>query len=242
MQRNPAPSPTRHRIAVPVNVAVAVALVVALATAVLGLGAVPAGAGAAKAKKPSDLSIAKQAVLTIADFPAGWTQSKHTEAKPSGLASCKATEGVVAKNKKYRAQSPDFQQGDTALAQNTVLVFPKASQATAYLKPYQQTNTAKCLQQGTVKALRKFPGVTVQVQQLDLSSALQAGTIDDAVGYELLAAIPQQGTTVKLFLVAIAVRTGRGVAGFTTQNADAPLPDTDTLINASLSRLKQALA
>jgi hypothetical protein len=226
-------------------IAVTATVAVALAAAL----AVPASAGAstvsakgAKATKPRDSAIAKAALLTLADFPAGWTQSKHKDAKPSGLASCKATEGVVAKNKKYRAESPDFQQGDTSIAQNTVLVFPKASQATAYLKPYQLAAAGKCLQQGTQKALRKISGVTVQVQQLDLSSALQGGNIDDAVGYELLATIPQQGTPLQLVLVAIAVRVGRGVAGFTTQNSAAPLTETDSLINASLGRLKAALA
>jgi hypothetical protein len=206
---------------------------------------VPAAAGAteaAKAAKPSDSAIAKSAVLTLSDFPAGWTQTKHKDAKPTGLASCKATESIVAKNKRYRTESPDFQQGDTSIAQNTVLVFPKASQATAYLKPYQAPSAGKCLQQGTQKLLRKISGVTVQVQPLDLSSALQGGNIDAAVGYELLATIPQQTTPLQLVLVAIAVRIGRGIAGFTTQNSAAPLPETDTLINASLSRLKAALA
>ncbi len=205
-------------------------------------GAATTAANAAKGAKPSDSAIAKAAALTLADFPAGWTQSKHKDAKPSGLASCKATEQIVAKNKKYRAVSPDFQQGDTSVVQNTVLVFPKASQAVAYLKPYQLAGAGKCLQQGTQKLLRKISGATVQIQQLDLSSALQGGTIDDAVGYELLATVPQQPTPLQLVLVAIAVRIGRGVAGFTTQNSATPLAETDTLINACVSRLKAALA
>jgi hypothetical protein len=197
---------------------------------------------AAAAGKASDSSIAKQGVLRITDFPSGWTQSAHKDSKPTGLPSCKGTEQASAKNKKYRAQSPDFAQGDTASAYNAVYVFPKPAQAIAYLRPFQATATTKCLQQGTAKALRKVKGATVQVQQLDLSSAIKAGTIDDAVGYEVLVTVPQQGQQpVPLYLVAVAVRIGRSVTGFTTQNANEVLPDTDNLINASLGRLKTAL-
>ena len=204
---------------------------------VVALAAPAAAAGAA-----SDRSIAKQGVLQITDFPSGWTQSRHKDSKPTGLASCKGTEQATAKNKKYRAQSPDFSQGDTTSAYNIVYVFPKPAQAVAYLRPYQATVTAKCLQQSTEKALRKVKGATVEVQELDLSSQVKAGTVDDAVGYGVLVTVPQQGQQpVKLYLVAVAVRMGRSVAGFTTQNAGDVLPETDTLINASLGRLKTAL-
>src|SRR6476660_5558961 len=103
----------------------AIALVVALAAPAVAAGAA------------SDRSIAKQGVLQISDFNPGWTQSRHQDSKPSGLASCKGTEQAIAKNKKYRAQSPDFAQGDLDLVDNTVYVFPKAAQATAYMRPFQ---------------------------------------------------------------------------------------------------------
>jgi hypothetical protein len=205
-----------------------------------GLDAVTAAAAGAKA---SDAAIARQGLLRLSDFPAGWTQHKHKESKPSGIPACKPTEQVVAKSKKYRSSSPDFAQGELTLAQNTVLVFPKPAQATAYLAPYQLDSAGKCLQQGTEKAFRKVKGTTVDVQQLDLSSAIQAGggTIDDAVGYELRVTAPQPSGNIELFLVAVAIRTGRAVAGYTTENQNQPLADTDSLINASLTRLVKAL-
>lgn len=218
--------------------------VVSLLAVLGGLGAglevTPAAAAAAKA---SDKAIARQGLLRLSDFPAGWTQHKHKESKPTGIAACKATEQVVAKYKKYRTSSPDFAQGELTLAQNTVLVFPKPAQATAYLAPYQADSAGKCLQQGTEKAFRKIKGTTVDVEQLDLSSAIQAGggTVDDAVGYELHVTAPQPSGNIELFLVAIAIRTGHAVAGYTTENQDQPLADTDSLIDASLTRLVTAL-
>jgi hypothetical protein len=220
-------------------VAVFVTLLAVLGGLGGGLGVVTAAAAGAKA---SDAAIAKQGLLRLSDFPAGWTQRRHKDSKPTGIASCKATEQVVAKNKKYKASSPDFAQGELTLAQNTVLVFPKPAQATAYLAPYQSDSAAKCLQQSTEKAFRKVKGTTVDVQQLDLSSAIQAGsgTIDDAVGYELRVTAPQPSGNIQLFLVAVAIRTGRAVAGYTTESQDTPLADTDSLINSSLTRLVKA--
>jgi len=208
-----------------------------------GLAGLDAGTAVAAGAKASDASIARQGLLRLSDFPAGWTQHKHKDSKPTGIAACKATEQVVAKNKKYRSSSPDFAQGELTLAQNTVLVFPKPAQATAYLAPYQADSAGKCLQQGTEKAFRKIKGTTVDVQQLDLSSAIQAGggTVDDAVGYELRVTAPQPSGNIELFFFAIAIRTGRAVAGYTTENQDQPLADTDSLIDASLTRLVTAL-
>jgi hypothetical protein len=219
-----------------------VVTVVSLLAVLGGLGAGLEVAPAAAAKA-SDKAIARQGLLRLSDFPAGWTQHKHKESKPTGIAACKATEQVVAKYKKYRTSSPDFAQGELTLAQNTVLVFPKPAQATAYLAPYQADSAGKCLQQGTEKAFRKIKGTTVDVEQLDLSSAIQAGggTVDDAVGYELRVTAPQPSGNIELFLVAIAIRTGRAVAGYTTENQDQPLADTDSLIDASLTRLVTAL-
>jgi hypothetical protein len=219
---------------------VACALVAALVTA---LAVAPAaGAAGPIAKKPSDAQIAKQGVLRLSDFPAGWKQSKHQQSKPTGIAACKPTELVEARNKQYRAQSPDFAQGDLTTAENSVYVFPKPARAIAYLKPFQAAAAGACLQQGTEKAVKKVSGATVQVQPLDLSSALQGGTIDDAVGYEILATLPQSGAApVQLVLVAVAVRLGRAVVGYTFEEQGQPLSEIDTLINASLTRLQTAL-
>src|SRR5690348_14019339 len=112
------------------------ALLTALATLVTALTVAPASA-APSAKKPTDAAIARQGVLRLSDFPTGWQQKKHKDSKPSGVAACKPTEAVVARNKQYRAQSPDFTQGDAASAENSVYVFPREAQAIAYLKPYQ---------------------------------------------------------------------------------------------------------
>lgn len=201
-----------------------------------------AGAATTAAKKPSDSSIAKQGVLKLSDFPSGWTQSKHQESKPSGVSACKGTDQANAKNRKYKAQSPDFAHGDLTAAENSVYVFPKAAQAIAYLKPYQATSAGTCLQQGVAKAVQKVAGAKVQVQQLDLSTALKAGTLDDAVGYEILATLPQSGgSPVQVVFVVVAVRMGRAVVGYQFEDQNQPLSEIDTLIDATLTRLKAAL-
>jgi hypothetical protein len=202
--------------------------------------AVPAGAAVHSARKPSDAQVARSGLLRLSDFPTGWKQSKHADPRPSGIAACKAAETANAKARKYKAQSPDFSQSAASTAQNTVYVFPKESQAIAYLQNYKGTTAGTCLQQRTQKAVKGIPGATTQVQALDLSSALQSGSLDDAVGYGVGIGIPAS-PPAQLDLVFVATRIGRSVALFSTENQDSVLPETDDLINASLSRLKAAL-
>jgi hypothetical protein len=223
---------------VPVLAAALAALAVLLATPAT---APAAGAAVPSARKPSDAQIARSGLLRLSDFPTGWKRSKHADPEPSGIASCKAAESANAKAKKYKAQSPDFSASSTTSAQNTVYVFPKESQAAAYLQNYKGTVAGTCLQQRTQKAVKGVPGASTQVQALDLSSALQNGALDDAVGYGVGIGIPAN-PPAQLDLVFVATRIGRSVALFSTENQDSVLPETDDLINASLSRLKAALA
>jgi hypothetical protein len=199
-----------------------------------------AGAAVAGAAKPSDAQIARAGLLRRSDFSPGWKLSRHADPKPSGIKSCKVAEQANAKAKKYKAQSPDFSQSSTTSAQNTVYVFPKESQAVAYLENYRGADAGTCLQQRTRKALKKVPGASAQVQELDLSTALQNGFVDDAVGYGAGVSIPAN-PPAQLDLVFVATRIGRSVALFSTENEGSVLPETDDLINASLSRLKAAL-
>jgi hypothetical protein len=221
---------------------ISAAVVVALLAAVVVAPAATAVPGAYAADKNSDSAIAKAGLLQSTDFPAGWTQAKHKDPTPTGIASCKAIEQVQARGKKYRAQSADFGRGQDDLALNAVYVYPTAAQAKAYLRPFEATNAPTCLEQRVRKAVKNVPGATVQVQKLDLSSALQSGTIDDAVGYGFAVGAPDQnGTPQQLDLVGIVVRIGRAAVNFSTQSNGQVLPETDALINASLSRLEQAL-
>jgi hypothetical protein len=216
-------------------------LLVAVVLATLGT-AIAAAPAAPAASQPSDAQIAKAGLLRLSDFPAGWKQSAHKDSKPTGIASCKPTEAATKRNKKYGAQAPDFSDSGTSFAHNTVYVFPKPAQAQGYLKAYQADSAPICLQKSVEKAFAKEKGTEVQVQPLDLSSQLQAGTVDDAVGYELLARVPQSGANpVDVYLVAVAVRTGRGVAGYTFQAQGQPPTEIDSVIDASLTRLQQGL-
>jgi hypothetical protein len=219
----------------------ALVAVLAFTLAVAPASAAPAGGG--RAAKPSDAAIARQGLLRLSDFTStGWTQSKHKASKPSGISACKGTEQVQARNKKYSVQSPDFANGDVTSAQNSVSVFPKPAQAVAYLKPYQAPAARTCLQQGAEKALKKVSGATVETQELDLSSALQGGTVDDAVGFEIVATVPTSGSTpVQIVFVVVGVRIGRAVAGFRFEDQGQPLSEIDSLISASLTRLATAL-
>ncbi len=215
-------------------------LVAVLAVAlVLAVSAAPA---VAKSSAKHDKKIARQGLLTIDDFSTGdWTSSPYKSSK-TGLAECKAIEKASDKNKKYKTDSPDFTDSSTgARAQNTIFMFPKAAQASAFLKTYKSAQAIPCLQATIKKALKGTPGADAAVAPIDLSSAIQPGVIDEALGYAVRVTITDGGSTQVQWLDIIALRSGRTFDGFTTQNADEQLPIIQDLIGASIGRLSQAL-
>src|SRR5581483_8310097 len=205
------------------------------------LAVLPAAGAARAVAHPTDAEIARQGLLRRSDFSSAWKQRPHHDAKPSGIAECKDTERARASGKRYRAQSPDFSRGGTTYAQNSVFVFPKETGAVSFLARFEDASAGTCFRKGTQRALRKVSGATVDIERLDLSSAMQNGLIDDVVGYGIVATVPQRPQPAQLYVVVIAVRIGRSVSAFTIQSPDQVLPETDTLVDAALTRLRKAL-
>ena len=115
------------------------------------------------------------------------------------------------------------------------------------MKSYKAAQAVPCLQASIKKSLSKALGATaaaatdVAVAPIDLSSTIQPGVIDDAVGYAVKVTLPaDQGGQVVWFDV-VAFRSGHAFDGFNTQNTGEQLPEIQNLVGASVGRLAAAL-
>lgn len=203
--------------------------VVIAASAMVGALALPAAA-------KSDRQIAKAASITKSDVGRGWTATEQEPDEPSGIAACEATEEITEASERYEFESPQFEQGDAQVS-NSVYVFPTVKQARTYLEAFQQIETLDCLQEGLDAALAETPGVSTEVEELDVSG----GPANDGVGFLATITIPDGANEVTLIFEAVAFRVGRGITAITTNNVEEPLPITPDLATSSIKRLRKGL-
>ena len=148
----------------------------------------PLAAAGRRGRRPSDKAIARQGLLRLSDFPAGWTQTqaqglqahrhRRVQGDRAGGRQEQEVPGVVTRlrpgrphlAREHRARVPEAGAGDG---------LPRAV-------PGGQRREVHPAGRPRRRSARSS-GTTVDVEQLDLSSAIQAGggTVDDAVGYEL---------------------------------------------------------
>ena len=226
--------------------------VVLLATASAGVSAgVSTGASTA-----GDKSIAKAGVLTADDFAAGWEQErpdpvdKDVDRIAEGIPSCRGYLAVkTAAHKNPRAKSQDFVQGDDEVS-NTVNVFATERAATSALDEVRKPSVERCLQTVFEKVIQasiaEDPATRKQVESVDVEVSrpyvLPVG--DEALAFEIV--ITVLTTTMReatdVYLVQEFVRVDRAIASFNFQATGQPLTDTAGYIDASVGRLRTALA
>jgi hypothetical protein len=192
----------------------------------------------ARAASSDDQQIAEQGLFTADSVPAGWTQKPHTDSPPTNLPPCRATEAGVKKNRKYRVESPDFEQGGTTQAHNTIYAFPTTKQAKAFVKLYKGSGVPNCFK-AIVK--KSFPKAEVTVEPLPASALPNTDLADDSFGFVLKLKDAGASDQDAIYFSALAYRTGRFFDGFTFQNLGSPLPETDSLVADSLQRLTGAI-
>jgi len=205
----------------------------------LGFGSLVAAPTVGAAPTGDDATVAKAALLTGTDFPAGegWGFTAPRSPAPPKQAACQPVEKAKAKYRRYRTRSPEFSRnGGEARADNTVYVLPSADDAKKLLAPYALPTEKTCLLQTTKQGLRDVQGAKVELRRVDTSD------VGPGVGFSVTITAPNSsGGTDTVVLDAVAYRVGRVVAGFTFQSPDEPLDIQQNLVNASLGRIQQAL-
>ena len=225
---------------------------VLLATASAGVSAA-ASAGASTA---GDKSIAKAGVLTADDFSAEWQQErpdpvdKGVDRIAEGIPSCRGYLVVkTAAHKNPRAKSQDFVQGDDEVS-NTVNVFSTERAATGALVDIRKPSIEKCLQTVFEKVIRasiaEDPATRKQIESVDVEVTRPdvPAVGDEALAFEIVITVrtKTEREATDVYLVQEFVRVGRVIASFNFQATGQPLTDTAGYIDASVGRLRTALA
>jgi hypothetical protein len=228
--------------------------VIVMTAALVLLGTASAG-GSAGAIVSGDKAIAQAGVLTADDFSAAWQQErpdpvdKDVDRIADGIPSCRGYLAVkTAAHKNPRAKSQDFVQGDDEVS-NTTNVFSTERAATGALTEVRDPSVERCLRTVFEKVIRaniaEDPATRKQIDSVDVEvTRPDVPTVgDEALAFEIVVTIlTKAGDETDLYLDQEFVRVGRVIASFNFQATGQPLTDTAGYIDASVARLRAALA
>ncbi len=109
----------------------------------------------------ADSTVARRALVTLADLPSGWTQSAgrattaHGAAWSAPMARCVGVRAPVADAQPTRVTSPNFTSGDKTLAvEDSVWVYKTTAQARAQFAALANQKTPGCMNSLAAAALR----------------------------------------------------------------------------------------
>jgi hypothetical protein len=202
-----------------------------------------------------DKAVAKAGVLTAGDFASGWQQERQdpvdidVERIAQGIPSCRGyLELRTAAHKNPRAKSQDFVRGDDEVS-NTVNVFSSERAATGALAEVRKPSVERCLRIVFGKVIRaniaEDPATRKQIESVDVEVGRPdvAAVGDEALALEIVVTVlTKKGDATDLYLDQEFVRVGRAIASFNFQATGQPLADTAGYIDASVGRLRTALA
>jgi hypothetical protein len=222
-------------------------LVVVLALGLLGAAAAPAGAAA-------DTAVAKAGVLTLTDFPSGWTQSPRAKTSDAALdaaaakvKSCAPFAAFTTANRRNpRAESPNFDDAQSNVT-NAVSVYPTTAKAVAAMRMFADRRLPACLRTlftSTFRAeLTRKKKVAEQLASVRTTMKevprVQIG--DEAVAYQgAVDVVLKDGTSQAIGLGVVAARVGDAVTGYSwTADTDISTALQPAIIT-SVARLRAA--
>lgn len=192
------------------------------------------GDGAAPAPGPranrsgGDAAIARQAVIRLDAFPAGWAAQE----RPKGRSSCL---GAVRRTAAATSASPAFRHGSQQV-QSSAMVFRDADQAEHALRRLVSDATRRCYAEESTEAYRKGTGDTFQRVQAQALSVRGFGADGGGSRVRFSPSVEDPSTDVVIDL--IAVRVGRAVGTELLIGSPRPL---DAAVRARLARRHAAL-
>jgi hypothetical protein len=222
-------------------------VITGMVAAALAFVSLPLSAHAATTKA-TDTAIVNAGLLTINDFPPGWTESPR--ASSSGDTNlngygktCMALQKTADAAKKLRTasgKSPNFKQGSFDQVSNDTSTYRTAAGAKAALSVFKRSEIGSCLEKFFRDQVNKQAqsGITYTAS-IGRLSVPQAG--DDTVGYEIAITVSGKGLTLHLNLDLQLVLVGR--AGLTFQfegQGTSPMIANQPLVQMVVSRVRAA--
>lgn len=180
--------------------------------------AVACGGDSTPAPTPDDALAAKNALLAVADFPAGWTASDAARSGSSPLEKCR--DAKTGKNQTGEAESGSFGNGPASVRQ-TVLVYRSSSDAVAAMDSL--ANELGC-------AVNLMNSGKAETDEASVSGAV-AGTVpapvvgDRTNAYRIKFHIAVKASKAEAdgYIDVVYVQSGRSIVGLVASNAYEPL-------------------
>ena len=237
--------------------------------AVLAIGtcvALAIGAGTAAASTPPtssgttevegpDQEAAEAALLTLADFPAGWTEEPEEDGNDLGAESRRrVTECVGGEGEELLdlggalAESGNFRGPDNEVVEESVAVVDEAV-AEDFMARFGAAGVEECFADSMQQTMDEFvsdppdpsatfpPDATIGTVTAERLEVAPAG--DELVAYRIVIPLSTQGITVDIVLDAVLVRSGRAVAAVSFQSVVSPFPseDVEHYVDLAVERL-----
>ena len=183
----------------------------------------------------ADAATAEAALLTLSDFPAGWSEVPDEEDNSNQdlldeVFECLGPDAVELFNSETKAETGSFTDpADDSTVDQTVVLAATVESAEAYIAGGSADGVAECLttayREGTADLLADDEDAAgIELGEITVG-ALNVGEIGDgSFAYRIKAEVSSEGFTVDIVSDFVAVRTGRSVAGLNFFSAFDPTP------------------
>jgi hypothetical protein len=203
----------------------------------------PPGSSEPPTTEHPDQPAAEAALLTIDDFPAGWTEVPDAERTPLAIESQRRIAGCAGGEGERLldlggalAESGNFTGADNQVVEESVAIVEETvaeDTFAGFTEPGVGDCFADAMQQ-TIDAMvttasdpsESFPADTelgkVTVEPLEVPAVG-----DEIAGYRITVPLTTQGISFEIILDAILIRSGEALAGLSFQSAPEPFPTED---------------
>jgi hypothetical protein len=202
-----------------------------------------------------DQPAAEAALLTIDDFPVGWTEQPDAERTPLAIesqrriAECAGGEGDrLLDLGGALAESGNFTGPDDQIVEESVAVVDEGI-AEDMVARFTAPGVADCFAEAMQQMLdamitspsdptETFPAGTALGEVTVVPLAVPAAG-DESAGYRITVPLESRGFSFELFLDAVVIRSGGALAGLSFQSALDPFPaaDIDRYVELAAARL-----
>jgi hypothetical protein len=197
----------------------------------------------------ADQADAEAALLVLADFPMGWSETPESDTEAQQNVQAQIAECAGAEEPRAvdfggaSAETGTFTSPADESVEHTVGVAGSASEAEERMKGLAAPDFATCVHGVYENYFEDQPlpeDATVGELTVALLNVSPVG--DETIAYRVTVPVDVGGSTVEVYADVVAVRSGRAVAGLTFGSELAPFPrdDVEKYVALAAERLAQA--
>jgi hypothetical protein len=211
----------------------------------------PVAAGAKGTVSAADTAILDAALLTINDFPPGWTESPDAASSSTPNLSkygtvCSRLQRAADRAKKLqsvRRESSDFNQGEIDSINNSAAVFRTAAAARTAFDIMERPAVAGCLKKAVTARLKRSAAASGVRYTARIGKLFLPPVGDASTAYEFVISVKARNVTLAVYLDLQLVQVGRTGLTFSFEGQLSPLAaDQQALVQRVVDRVRAAQA